>query len=230
MVGKISRMVWLVAGLFLLFACDGFAQSTTGMILASVYDSSGASVAGVTLTITNVDQNVAVRTVTTDESGQFVAPQTGLPLTPVLGNGACSRIGGTGRCVDPTGSGCLLAASPVGCRPHQVGDPNSSPAQTYGAWFNAGAFAAPDPTLTALANSRPGSVRGPGFWRTDLSLFKNMKFNERLTGQLRWETFNTFNHANPICCASLNVTSSFFNQVTSTRDPRIMQLGMKLNF
>jgi uncharacterized surface anchored protein len=68
-------MVWLVAGLFLLFACNGFAQSTTGMILGSVYDSSGASVAGVTVTITNVDQNVAVRTVTTDESGQFVAPQ-----------------------------------------------------------------------------------------------------------------------------------------------------------
>ena len=43
---------------------------------------------------------------------------------------------------------------------------------------------------------------GPGFWRTDLSLFKNMKFTERVTGQLRWETFNTFNHTNPICCAS----------------------------
>jgi len=156
--------------------------------------------------------------------------QTGLPLTPVLGNGACSRIGGTGRCADPTGTGCLLGASPVGCRPNQVGDPNSGAPQTYSAWFNAGAFAAPGDTQTALANSRPGSVRGPGFWRTDLSLFKNMKFNERLTGQLRWETFNTFNHTNPICCGSLNVTSSLFNQVTSTRDPRIMQLGMKLNF
>ena len=73
-------------------------------------------------------------------------------------------------------------------------------------------------------------MRGPGFWRTDLSLFKNIKFNERLTGQLRWETFNTFNHTNPICCTSLSVTSGFFNQVSSTRDPRIMQLGMKLNF
>jgi len=44
------------------------------------------------------------------------------------------------------------------------------------------------------------------------------------------ETFNTFNHTNPICCASTNMISSLFNRVTSTRDPRIMQLGMKLNF
>jgi len=77
---------------------------------------------------------------------------------------------------------------------------------------------------------RPGAIRGPGFWRTDLSLFKNMKFTERLTGQLRWETFNTFNHTNPICCASTNFVSTLFNTVTSTRDPRIMQLGLKLNF
>jgi hypothetical protein len=59
---------------------------------------------------------------------------------------------------------------------------------------------------------------------------KNMKFGERVSGQLRWETFNTFNHTNPICCASTSFTSSLFNQVTATRDPRIMQLGMKVNF
>ncbi len=157
--------------------------------------------------------------------------QTGLPLTPVLGNGACTNIGSQGgRCVDPAGTGCFLSASPVGCRPDLVGDPNADAPHTFGAWFNAGAFANPDATQTTVGSSRPGSVRGPGFWRTDLSLFKNIKFNERLTGQLRWETFNTFNHTNPICCTSLSVTSGFFNRVSSTRDPRIMQLGMKLNF
>jgi len=49
-------------------------------------------------------------------------------------------------------------------------------------------------------------------------------------GQLRWETFNTFNHTNPICCASTSFASSLFNKIGATRDPRIMQLGMKLNF
>src|SRR6267378_900941 len=75
MICKISRVVWLVASFSLLFASSAFAQSTTGMILGTVYDSSGASVAGATVTITNSDQNVVVRSVTTDESGQFVAPQ-----------------------------------------------------------------------------------------------------------------------------------------------------------
>jgi hypothetical protein len=157
--------------------------------------------------------------------------QTGLPLTPVLGNGACTKLGSNGaRCIDPAGTGCLLNASPVGCRPNLVGDPNSNAPHLYTGWFNVAAFAAPDATQTTVGSSRPGSVRAPGFWRTDLSLFKNIKFTERLTGQLRWETFNTFNHTNPICCGSLTATSAVFNQVTSTRDPRIMQIGMKLNF
>ena len=154
--------------------------------------------------------------------------QTGLPLTATLGNGTCFGTGA--NCNDPTGSGCLLGASPLGCRPNQVGSPNAGAPNTFTSWFNASAFAAPSATQITETTERPGAIRAPGFWRTDLSLFKNMKFTERLSGQLRVETFNTFNHTNPICCASTNMISSLFNRVTSTRDPRIMQLGMKLNF
>jgi len=156
--------------------------------------------------------------------------QTGLPLTALLGNAGCAS--GTGaNCNDPTGSGCLLGASPLGCRANQVGDPNSGAPHSYdNGWFNAAAFNVPSATQTTETTSRPGAIRAPGFWRTDLSLFKNFKFGERLTGQLRWETFNTFNHTNPICCASTSFASSSFNLVRSTRDPRIMQLGLKLNF
>jgi hypothetical protein len=154
--------------------------------------------------------------------------QTGLPLTAVLGNGTCF---GTGvGCNDPTGSGCLLGASPVGCRPNLVGDPNSGAPHTIASWFNPAALAAPPATQTTETTERPGAIRGPGFWRTDLSLFKNIKLTERLTGQFRWETFNTFNHTNPICCGSANMISSLYNTIASTRDPRIMQVGMKLNF
>ena len=154
--------------------------------------------------------------------------QTGLPLTAVLGNGTCFGTGAA--CVDPTGSGCLLSASPLGCRPNQIGDPNANAPHLYSGWFATNFLIPPTATQTTVTTERPGALRGPGFWRTDLSLFKNLKFTERFTGQLRWETFNTFNHTNPICCASLNMTSSLFNKVTTTRDPRIMQIGMKLNF
>lgn len=155
--------------------------------------------------------------------------QTGLPLTAVLGNGLCFGTPGA-NCVDPTGSGCLLGASPLGCRPNQIGDPNANAPHTFSSWFNASAFAAPPATQTTETTERPGAIRGPGFWRTDLSLFKNIRFTERFTGQFRLETFNTFNHTNPICCGSTSFTSTLFNKVTSTRDPRIVQLGMKVNF
>src|SRR6266446_28307 len=154
--------------------------------------------------------------------------QTGLPLTATLGNGTCFGTGA--NCNDPTGSGCLLGASPLGCRPNQVANPNAGAPNTFTSWFNAAAFAAPAGTQITETTERPGAIRAPGFWRTDLSLFKNIKFNERFSGQLRFETFNTFNHTNPICCASTNLISSLYNEVTSTRDPRIMQLGLKLNF
>ena len=154
--------------------------------------------------------------------------QTGLPLTAVLGNGACGT--GNPNCNDPTGSGCLLGASPVGCRPNLVGDPNSNAPHTIASWFNAAALMAPPATQTTETTEGPGAIRGPGFWRTDLSLFKNIKFTERLTGQFRWETFNTFNHTNPICCGSTNMISSLYNTIASTRDPRIVQLALKLNF
>src|SRR5882762_10578534 len=59
------------------FACvlESAAQNTTGTILGTVSDSGGGAVIGVTVTVTNQDQNVVVRVLTTDENGQFVAPQ-----------------------------------------------------------------------------------------------------------------------------------------------------------
>jgi hypothetical protein len=57
-----------------------------------------------------------------------------------------------------------------------------------------------------------------------------MKFTEAFTGQFRLETFNTFNHTTPICCASTSFGSTLFNTVNSTRDPRIVQVALKLNF
>lgn len=152
--------------------------------------------------------------------------QTGLPLTANIGNAGCTF--GTGpNCVDVVGSGCF-GSTLVGCRVNQVGNPNANAPHTYTAWFNASALQ-PATTL-ALPTERPGAIRGPGFWRTDLSLFKNIKFTERFSSQFRLESFNAFNHTNPVCCVSTTFTSGSFNTIQSTRDPRIVQLALKLNF
>jgi len=144
--------------------------------------------------------------------------QTGLPVTPF-----------TAQDIDPTGQGCL-GPSPCLIRPNQLANPDSGAPHTITQWYNASALQDPPVTQTTETTERPGAARAPGFWRTDLSLFKNFKFTERFTGQFRWETFNTFNHFNPVCCGSNNMGSSVFDQVTSAREPRIQQLGLKFNF
>jgi hypothetical protein len=72
-------------------------------------------------------------------------------------------------------------------------------------------------------------VRGPGLWRADLSLFKNIKINDRMRTQFRAEAFNVFNHTNPDTI-STSSTSALFGKVTGYRDPRILQLALKFYF
>ena len=50
------------------------AQEINGTIAGTVKDSSGAFVSGATVTITNSETKVDVRTVTTDDNGQYSAP------------------------------------------------------------------------------------------------------------------------------------------------------------
>ena len=63
-----------------------------------------------------------------------------------------------------------------------------------------------------------------------MSLFKNFTVTEGFRAQLRWETFNTFNHTQ-FGSANLTMTNTSFGRITSTRvGPRRMQLGLRLTF
>ena len=130
---------------------------------------------------------------------------------------------------DPTGLGLLDSASAAGARPNQVGDPNAGQGiHTRTNWFNKSAFA--NSTSATVPGTEPrGAVRGPGWQRWDLALYKNINIGERVKFQFRGETFNTFNHTNYSGVTTSN-TSSLYGFVTSYRDPRIIQLGGKLNF
>ena len=48
--------------------------------------------------------------------------------------------------------------------------------------------------------------------------------------QFRAEASNVFNHSNPNGIGSLNPTSTLYGTITSYRDPRIIQFGLKLYF
>ena len=73
MLSALRIRVWAVVGLVFAVAVSLFSQTTTGRILGEVYDQSGASVAGATVTVTDVQRSTN-RTVTTDASGNYVVP------------------------------------------------------------------------------------------------------------------------------------------------------------
>src|SRR5262249_36335744 len=50
--------------------------------------------------------------------------------------------------------------------------------------------------------------RGPGAYNLDLGLYKNFRVREGHSLQFRWETYNTFNHANLAVVGSDNDVSS----------------------
>jgi hypothetical protein len=142
--------------------------------------------------------------------------------------------------VDPAGLGVLSSGTTSAPRPDLVCDPTASHPATYGGssqssaqgltWFNTACFAAVPQGAVRPGNAGRSVVRGPGFFNLDASLIKNVKLTERLTMQLRGESFNTLNWVNPSGFASLNNTSTVFGQINSFRAPRRVQIAMKLVF
>jgi carboxypeptidase family protein len=72
-VSRIKKRTVLIAGIALLISCvPASAQSTTGRILGSVTDQTGAAVNGATVVVTDL-QRGASRTLKTDDAGAYVA-------------------------------------------------------------------------------------------------------------------------------------------------------------
>lgn len=143
---------------------------------------------------------------------------SGLPLT-VTG----------GRRVDPAGLGVLDPFSFAGPRPDQVSDPNQNAPHTIDEWFDKSAFADVPLGEYRPGNAHRGSIRGPGIHRWDASLFKNFRIRENLRAQFRGEAFNILNHTN-FDLVRTNLQSKTFGSVRTSRDARVVQLGLKLNF
>jgi len=104
--------------------------------------------------------------------------------------------------------------------------PLTSGPKTAQAWFNTSLFA---DAIGHFGTSANGIITGPGRSNFDFALLKNFRFTERINSQLRGEFFNIFNHTQ-FNGVNTNVDSGGFGQVFSVHSPRIVQLGLKLNF
>ena len=109
-------------------------------------------------------------------------------------------------------------------------------------WFDQSAFAAPTPAWAGsvsqgFGNARKDTVTGPARVNFNTSLYKSFAIAEKARFEFRFESFNTFNHTefNGIGNSFQGFNSDgsskgSFGQVTSTFDPRTLELGAKLIF
>ena len=138
---------------------------------------------------------------------------------------------------DPAGLG-ILNTNPAG-RPNVTCNPNIGGAHTAQQFFNTACFQLNPALLDSLGNrilvsntvgnTARGSVTGPSTVRFDLTAVKNLKFGENFRLQFRAEGFNIFNNVN-FRALSTNVTAAAFGSVTTVRDPRTFQFGLKMFF
>ncbi|HEY4381289.1 MAG TPA: carboxypeptidase regulatory-like domain-containing protein [Acidobacteriaceae bacterium] len=175
-------------------------------------------------------------------SGLFVV-DSGLPLTMTLSGGSTVSYAGLtsiyngqangGVASDAAGLG-VLGPSAASLRPNMVLNPNSGYNQvnlrTRQHWFNQTAFQAPSASSFQVGNEKRGVVAGPGFNRFDIGIFRSFKLYRESTFTLRGEAFNVLNHTNWGNPGTNATTASTFGIITTTRDPRILQVGGKFNF
>jgi hypothetical protein len=94
-------------------------------------------------------------------------------------------------------------------------------------YFNVNLFTA-EP-LGTIGNAPRRFFHGPGLNNWDMALLKNTKITEAKSLEFRFEVFNIWNHAQFVNPGGV-FGSSLFGMVSTARDPRIMQAGLKFLF
>jgi hypothetical protein len=129
------------------------------------------------------------------------------------------------------------ASNNLANRPNSTGQSAKLSNPTPAAWFNTAVFVnPPNYTFGNVGRTLP-DVRNPGVVQVDLSVIKNVYIHEKINVQFRAESFNVANHTNLGLVNGgfgagpngLN-NSSTFGTITSARDPRSIQLGLKVIF
>ena len=157
------------------------------------------------------------------------------PLSRILGGWQINSIGimQTGFPLTITGARNQNTAD----RPNSTGESAKLNNPTRERWFNTDVFVNPsDFTLGNVGRVLP-DVRTPGTFNFDFALMKDTYVNERLHVQFRIEAFNVLNSVNlrgPNTAFSPGPdgfnASARFGTITGARDPRRVQLSLKVLF
>ncbi|HET8546485.1 MAG TPA: hypothetical protein VFL57_00700, partial [Bryobacteraceae bacterium] len=128
--------------------------------------------------------------------------------------------------------------SAEGARVDVIGDPNLPKSErTFDRWFRTEAFAMPK--KGTFGNAGVNIMRNPGINNWDISITKKVPLgSEQRWLQFRTELFNAWNHTQ---WSSISTGTQFdnatgqqlsptFGRISGTRDPRFIQLSLKLFF
>jgi hypothetical protein len=130
-----------------------------------------------------------------------------------------------------------ITGSPTeGARIVLTGEPSlPSSERTFSRWFNTDTAALP--AIGSIGNAARTNIRGPGIFNFDLTAYKNFRYKDRLTTQLRGEFYNAFNHTQ---YSGVDTTARFdaqgrqvntqFGQIISARSARRIQLALRITF
>lgn len=132
-----------------------------------------------------------------------------------------------------------------------TGNPNRNAPHTFKEWFNTSVVRVPvagkaaTATTPAVQGERGNAPKvnfyNPGITNFNTALFKNIPLKGKTLIQFRLESYNTFNHSefngvdgNAIF-ANANLatnpqTSAGFGQISSTAQPRYLQLALRINY
>ncbi len=148
-----------------------------------------------------------------------VSVWSGLPFYIIQGNGRNLNAGGSGQVPDQIKPSVSILGG--------IGRGNL--------YFDRTAFA--EVNIPQGQTQRFGSVgrntlRGPGFFESNLSMYRTFSISERVKFQFRAEALNATNHAN-FANPQADINNADFGFVTSTTGPnqsRQWRFGMRLNF
>ena len=190
------------------------------------------------------DKSSFVRSVLGDwEFATIVQAGTGYPVTVSTSVPGLHGPGGTGNAAN----GQLQTPNRVAGQPCAVRTENKVQ------WLNPAAFTLDGYEIGTNGTSGRNICDGPGLFQADASLYKNIRLGSRIRLQLRFEVYNLLNTVNFLgnslvlgynvdnvvfdtgdAATATRILSATppgnFGQLTAARDPRTLQLGIRLTF
>lgn len=123
-------------------------------------------------------------------------------------------------------------------------DPTQPPCVPGPGVFPSSAQVVANPALATYGSVPRNFLRGPGYFNVDMSLSKTTALTERIKLEIRADFFNIFNRVNFTNpgvtnngdgtfsggAVGTNINDDQFGQITSTYDPRIIQLAARITF